>query len=340
VPVSGDQLVSVVIPAYNAAATLDETLCSVRAQTHSALEIIVVDDGSTDATRALAERHAAADPRVHVLHQANAGVAAARNAGWKHSRSEFIAFVDADDLWAPTKIERQVQALLQGGDQCGLVYCWMSRIDASGAVIRNHGETRHEGFVLDAILQSNIVGNGSAALLRRQALVDNGGFDSSLRAAGAEGCEDWLLYARVAATHDYALVADHLVGYRQLPSNMSSNRLRMLRSHVLMCEQMLALHPQRAAAIRRGLRNYGLWLLLEARPRASPWASAKLWWVVLHGSPRVAMKILLKEFPLHPIRRLRRRLGRWRHGHAAPTVAETGRRFLSHPPEEAATTHE
>jgi len=84
-----DTLVSVVIPAYNAQATLDETLSSVCAQTHQTLEIIVVDDGSTDGTHALAERHAAADARIRVLHQANAGVAAARNAGWQHSRAEF-----------------------------------------------------------------------------------------------------------------------------------------------------------------------------------------------------------------------------------------------------------
>ena len=104
-------LVGVVVPAYNAAATLDETLRSVRAQTHRALEIIVVDDGSLDDTAAIARRHAAEDERVRVLCQANAGVAAARNAGWQSSRADLIAFIDADDLWAPTKIERQLQAL-------------------------------------------------------------------------------------------------------------------------------------------------------------------------------------------------------------------------------------
>lgn len=330
---SGDQLVSVVIPAYNAEATLDETLRSVRAQTHRALEIIVVDDGSTDATRALAGRHAAADARVQVLHQANAGVAAARNAGWQHARSPFVAFVDADDLWAPTKIERQLQALLAGGERCGLAYCWMSRIDALGAVIRDHGGTRHEGAVLDAILKSNFVGNGSAALVRRQALQDSGGFDSRLRSAGGEGCEDWLFYARVAGAYDFALVQDHLVGYRELPGNMSSNRPRMLLSHMLMCDQMLVQHPQHAGAVRRGLRNYGCWLLCNAGPHAGLAAGARLWLLLLRRYPGVAMMILLRDLPARPYQRLRARLGRWRRGAAPPASVEPGRLFLSGSPD-------
>src|SRR5690348_12029992 len=109
-----EELVSVVIPAYNAAATLDETLRSVRSQTHRALEIIVVDDGSVDDTREIAGRHAAVDDRVQVVTQSNAGLAASRNAGWMRARSELIAFIDADDLWAPTKIERQLERLRTG----------------------------------------------------------------------------------------------------------------------------------------------------------------------------------------------------------------------------------
>lgn len=330
---SGDQPVGVVIPAYNAEATLDETLRSVRAQTHQALEIIVVDDGSTDATRALAERHAAADARVQVLHQPNAGVAAARNAGWQHARSEFIAFVDADDLWAPAKIEKQLLALLAGGEKTGLAYCWMSRIDAAGAVIRHHDVIRHQGSVLDPILRSNFVGNGSAALVRRQALIDSGGFDSSLRAGGGEGCEDWLFYARVAGACNFALVPELLVGYRELPSNMSSNRPRMLRSHMLMCAQMLAEHPQRAAAVKRGLQNYGFWLLFTATPRAGLLARAGLWGQLLRGYPWVAMKILFRDFPLQSYRRLRARISRWWRGAGPPVAAEAGRLFLSGPPD-------
>jgi glycosyltransferase involved in cell wall biosynthesis len=328
VPVSGDQLVSVVIPAYNAAATLDETLCSVRAQTHSALEIIVVDDGSTDATRALAERHAAADPRVHVLHQANAGVAAARNAGWKHSRSEFIAFVDADDLWAPTKIERQVQALMAAGPQAGLAYCWTARLDASGVVTRCYGGTRHEGEALSKILRSNFIGSGSNVLVRRQAVVDAEGFDSRLRAAGAEGCEDWLFNCRVAETHHFVSVPDYLVGYRYLHDSMSSNRQRMLRSHMLMCRQMIARRPEQSAATLGGLQGYCAWLLREAIDMRGPRQAWLLWLLMWREHRTVAWRVLWRDLLLDPARFVRDRFQRLRgHTVATPVIAR-GRRFL------------
>src|SRR4051812_29793927 len=110
------QLVSAVIPAFNAERTINDTLRSVRSQTHRNLEIIVVDDGSTDRTRSIVEEHASRDSRVTLISQVNAGVAAARNVGWQSSHSEWIAFLDADDLWAPTKIEKQLEVMIAGGE--------------------------------------------------------------------------------------------------------------------------------------------------------------------------------------------------------------------------------
>src|SRR5438034_11633591 len=98
-------LVSVVIPAFNASATIDETIRSVRSQSHRDLDIIVVDDGSIDDTVAIAQRHAAYDSRIRIITQCNAGVAAARNAGWRAARADFIALLDADDLLTPSKTE-------------------------------------------------------------------------------------------------------------------------------------------------------------------------------------------------------------------------------------------
>ena len=132
---AGEDAVTAIIPAYNAEATLDETLRSVRAQTHRALEILVVDDGSRDGTPAIALAHAAADPRVRLIRQGNAGVAAARNRGIEEARAALVAPVDADDLWAPTKIERQVAALRRGGPRVALVYTWSALIDRESRVI-------------------------------------------------------------------------------------------------------------------------------------------------------------------------------------------------------------
>jgi glycosyltransferase involved in cell wall biosynthesis len=290
-----DQLVSVVIPAYNAEATLDETLRSVRAQTHRALEIIVVDDGSIDGTRALGERHAAADGRVRVLHQANAGVAAARNAGWQHARSEFIAFVDADDLWAPTKIEKQLAALLSGGDRIGLVYCWFAKIDPASRIVGLHDGPLWQGDVTAPILTTNFIGNGSSALLRREALMTAGGFDAGLQAQGAHGCEDYLLYFRVAVGHHFALVPERLVGYRQLPNNMSSNRPRMLRSWMLVHDQMIALRPQQADAAMQGVRNYADWLFNDALSQGALGQLVSLLWLLMVNHPGTAVRVVVNR---------------------------------------------
>lgn len=257
------ELVSVVIPAYNAVATLDDTLRSVRAQTHEALEIIVVDDGSRDETAELARRHAAADARVRVVEQANAGVAAARNTGWAQARSDFIAFVDADDLWHATKIERQLAAL-KADPAAGLAYCWYKVIDADDNIIDESDTNRWAGDVFDRLCVSNFIGNGSAVLVRRAALEHAGGFESGLRAAGAQGCEDYLFALRVAEKYAFAVVPDYLVGYRHLPDNMSSNMARMLRSWMLAVDEMKARHPDKARLLMKGLVFYVTWLLHKA----------------------------------------------------------------------------
>lgn len=322
------RLVSVVIPAYNASATLDETLHSVRSQTHLALEIIVVNDGSTDDTGAVAMRHAAIDDRVQVVTQDNAGLAAARNAGWRHARSDLIAFLDADDLWAPTKIERQIRVLQAGGERVGLVYCWFTRIDSQSVITDVLEGVRLEGRVLEGILEGNFVGNGSSALIRRRALIDANGFQSGLRAAGAEGCEDWLLYCRVAETYRYAVVPEYLLGYRYLPYNMSSNRPRMLRSWILAHDEMLARQPDHRDALKRGVRNYGGWLIRDAMSTNGFRQLPSLVLLLFRRYPTIALIVLLKEIPFALIEKGHARLRRTNLGLAKPMNAQTGRRFL------------
>jgi glycosyltransferase involved in cell wall biosynthesis len=322
------QLVSVVIPAYNAAATLDETLRSVRSQTHRALEIIVVDDGSVDETRAIAERHADVDNRVQVIHQANAGVAAARNAGWRRARSDLIAFVDADDLWAPRKIERQVHALELGGERLGLVYCWFVRIDVERAFSGRGEGPRWEGDVLEHIFTGNFIGNGSAVLVRRKALVDANGFEIGLRSAGAEGCEDYLLYCRIAERYHYAVVPEHFVGYRQLPHNMSSNRPRMLRSYMLAVDEMRCRHPSHSATLVNGLRQYGSWLVRETLCLTGYRQLLPLLLLLARYDPAIAAKVLARDVGPTLIEKLGRRLNRLYRGSLKPTNVRASQRFL------------
>jgi glycosyltransferase involved in cell wall biosynthesis len=320
-------LVSVVIPAYNAASTLDETMRSVRSQTHRALEILVVDDGSTDATRSIAERHAAADRRVLVLSQHNAGVAAARNAGWRRAQSDLVAFVDADDLWAPTKIEQQVRVLRERGPRFGLAYCGSVQIDANGHITQVLTMPSDEGDVLGRIVESNFVGNGSAALIRRQALIDADGFEPSLRAAGAEGCEDFLLYCRIAERYHFACVRESLVGYRNLDGSMSKNRVCMLRSWALVHDEVVARHPEHRDALDRGFVAYGRSLARETLSLDGIAELSPIVRLLLARSPPTAMEIVLADLPRAGLRFARNRLRRLAHGSPRPASSNALPRF-------------
>lgn len=252
--------VSVVVPSYNAGRSLDETLRSVRSQTHLSLEIIVVDDGSTDDTATVAQRHADADPRLRVIRQANAGVAAARNTGWRAATADIVALIDSDDLWAPDKIEKQLQALALGGPKVGLVYCFFNRIDAEGIMGREWNPEPYSGDVLDRILEDNFVGNGSSMLVRKDIIARCDGFDNSLHAAGAQGCDDYLFCCRAAEICHFAVVPEFLVGYRELPGSISSKVKKMLRSWMLSADQMLARRPEKRPIILKGLQRYAEWL--------------------------------------------------------------------------------
>ncbi|MGY4607003.1 glycosyltransferase involved in cell wall biosynthesis [Bradyrhizobium sp. USDA 4474] len=292
-----EYLVSVVVPAYNAEATIDETLRSVRSQSHNNLEIIVVDDGSVDKTVVVTESHAAQDPRIRIVKQDNQGVAAARNRGWREARSDFVAFVDADDLWAPRKIERQLNALISGGEDVGLVYSWYVLIDDKSAVIMNGAPARCTGDVLPDIFMGNFIGNGSAALVRRNALLAANGFESGLRAAGAQGCEDFLFYCRVAEMYHFAVVPEYLIGYRYLPNNMSSNLPRMLRSWMLVADEMLTRHPSRSDLLNKGIRNYGSWVLLRAVTCGNVAHFSEALQLLARKNGKLALKVLCCDLP-------------------------------------------
>jgi glycosyltransferase involved in cell wall biosynthesis len=300
------RLVSVIIPAYNASDTIVETLESVRAQSHRALDVIIVDDGSQDATVEIAQQFATQDPRFRVIRQANAGVAAARNHGAAEATSDLLAFVDADDLWTTDKIERQLAALDAAGPETGLCYTWYAMIDGASKIIYRENVRPISGRVLDTLFVNNFVGNGSSALVTRQAFNAAGGFEPALRNAGAQGCEDILFYCRVAEHYAFAVVPDYLVGYRQLPDNMSSNLARMLKSWLMVVDEMAGRHPDKSALLREGVRRYVVWLTRRAVHRRRPAALLAVLARLAPRRPMLAMKMALIEAPrtmLEPLRR-------------------------------------
>jgi glycosyltransferase involved in cell wall biosynthesis len=259
-----NELVSVIIPAHNAGATLDETLKSVRDQTYPDLEILVIDDGSTDSTAAVASRHARIDSRIRILRQPQGGVAAARNRGLAEARGEYVAPLDADDLWRPEKLEKQVAAMSGDGAGIGLVYTWYAVIDEHGSVVSLDHRPTAEGAVLRRMCLGNLIGNGSSALMRKAAALEAGGYDTSLLARGAQGCEDLKLYFRIAERHRFAVVPEYLTGYRCLTTAMSSDVFQMLRSFDLVIEESFARHPEYASEFRAARSSMMEWLVTRA----------------------------------------------------------------------------
>lgn len=270
-------LVSIIVPAFNAERFLPRTLASAQRQTHPNLEIIVIDDGSTDGTRAIAEKVAAGDARVRVLTIENGGVALARNLGIDEARGEFVAFLDADDLWHPEKIASQVEALTTGNTNgAAASYTLMRIIDVNDRVTRNGSGVGYSGYIFARHIFSRPVGNGSSLFLFRNLALSIGGFDASWAAKGVGGCEDLDLELRIAAKHPLAAVRRYLVGYRSYPGNMSSNGLALARSVLSTVEHHISCHPElppwairktRASTLEYALQNIagvGEWRLFTS----------------------------------------------------------------------------
>lgn len=291
-----DALVTVVVPAYNAEDTIDETLRSVRAQTHRNLEIIVVDDGSRDATADIAARHAADDNRLRVVRQDNAGVAAARNTGWRMGGGDVFSFVDADDLWSPEKTAEQL-AVMRAKPDVDLVYSWYVIIDGDSRITLQWPGEEWEGDVLSRLLVSNFIGNGSSVMVTRQALESAGGFEPGLRGAGAQGCEDILFYCRVAEHHRFALAPGYFIGYRYIDGNMSSDLPRMLRSWLLVLDEMGTRHPDKRAEMATGFDRFSRWLVRRAVQLGQPRYLPGLFTIMARRAPVQAVRIMASEVP-------------------------------------------
>lgn len=224
--------VTVIIPAFNAQRYLGRTLVSALAQTYPNLSILIIDDGSTDDTRAISEEAARSHPAVRTITTANSGVAEARNFGMQSCESRFVAFLDSDDLWHPTKIEKQVRALLQHDAEEGWVasYALFRIIDETGGVITDGLQEVPGGAILAEHLLENHVGNGSNLLVCREAALAVGGFDPDYARRGVGGCEDFDFQLRLLRRYRFAPVREYLIGYRSYAGNMSSDHLTMGRA--------------------------------------------------------------------------------------------------------------
>jgi glycosyltransferase involved in cell wall biosynthesis len=249
----GDALVSVVIPVYNGDRYLGRTLASALAQNYHPIEVIVVDDGSTDHTAELVESAAARDSRIQLFRTPNSGVAAARNFGISQASGNLIALLDADDLWHPEKIARQVKVMQAAAPEVGLVYCWSIEIDENDFVILPAGsKAAVQGRITAELARGNFIQNSSSPLIRRSYFDAVGGYDCNLRPQGAE---DWKFYLALSEICEFAVIPEYLVGYRQSAGSLSRNVAGMAQSTELVVRWMIEKWPELSVELRR-LRKY------------------------------------------------------------------------------------
>ena len=235
--------VSVVIPAYNAAQFVRETLDSVLAQTFRDFEIIVVDDGSKDDTAAIVESFNA--PQVRCLRKTNGGVSTARNFGIAESSGEYIALLDADDVWETTKLERQV-ALLDAKPNVGLCFVGMQRVDAQTRLLSLTEAFDYEDFTMALLLYSCVVsGSCSSVMIRRDVFAQTDGFDSRFSTAA-----DWEFWLRLSLITKFAPVPEFLVKYRILANSMSRNPATVKRDTIGVLDKFFA-NPDLPAKYQR-----------------------------------------------------------------------------------------
>jgi len=254
--------VSVVIPTYNSSWVIGRTLSSVTRQTLREIEIIVVDDGSTDDLMAIVAPFVEMDDRIRVIHQENRGLAGARNRGIAEARAALIAPIDADDLWHPEFLEACVDAL--GRDASApFAFAYSFRMDQDDLLfpyIVPRTPPRHD-FV--GLLSVNSVGCGSAAVFRADALARAGAFDEEMGKAGLYGAEDWKLILQLSKRASPVLVPRHLVGYRFIATSMSQkNPIRQLRAIHNVIRYISSRYPDvPKRTLRDGTTMMTAWLL-------------------------------------------------------------------------------
>jgi glycosyltransferase involved in cell wall biosynthesis len=238
--------VSVVIPTYNQASYLGASIESVLAQTHPAIELVVIDDGSTDATPAIIEGYG---ERIHAIRQTNRGAANALNQGIRQARGEYVCWLSSDDAFLPGKVALQVAAF-QADPELGLSFMGFDIIDAAGAFIADRSDIawRHPDLLVSVFWANPI--NGSTVMIPRRVFDEIGPFDEALRAD-----VDAEMWFRILARHPAAHIPGVHLHYRVHGQSLSADRGLM--------------HHSKSTVRRRILRDGILVRRLYTRDRAA-----------------------------------------------------------------------
>ncbi|MGB3758311.1 MAG: glycosyltransferase [Rivularia sp. (in: cyanobacteria)] len=217
-------IISVIIPAYNAEKTIKQTIESVLNQTFTNFELIIINASSTDSTLAIISQ--IKDERIKVFDYPQANVAVNRNRGFKQATGDYITFLDADDLWTSDKLASQYTAL-ESNPQSGVAYSWTNCIDKNNKFLRKAACVNWNGDVYSKFLLDDFIGNGSNVMIRRELLIEVGGFDELL--TNAQDTDMWL---KLSAITDFICIPKAQILYRIQQQSMSSNVLGLEKSNL------------------------------------------------------------------------------------------------------------
>lgn len=232
-----DSEIDVVVPVFNGEKYIANALLSIQQQTRAASRIIVVNDGSTDGTGQIIQPFLQDDDRITYLNLPHSGVSTARNAGIAASSAPLLAFLDADDIWLPEKLERQIEAFEQGGPETGFVHSSYFFINAQNERLPNQMVVppRQRGDIFMPLLLDGYVLSGSASsvVVRRDVLDKAGHFDERLFHG-----EDWDLWIRLAQVSKVDFTPEAVVGIR-VHGQSSQRRFRPGRALQFFQQQLL-----------------------------------------------------------------------------------------------------
>jgi glycosyltransferase involved in cell wall biosynthesis len=255
-------LISVIISVYNGEKTIQETIESVLNQTFRDFELIIINDGSTDATLEIINN--IPDPRIQIFSYPNAGLNASRNRGLSQAQGEYISFIDADDLWTADKLELQLKAL-QENAEAAVVYSWTDYIDENSQFLRLGPHHNFTGDVFEKLLLADFVGSGSNPLVRKQAFEKVGNFDESIK-----GCQDLDMWVRLARHYPFVVVPSVQILYRQYATSWSANSKRQEEGFLRLLEKALSEAPESVKKLRHDiLGNRYKSLVIDALSKAS-----------------------------------------------------------------------
>ena len=207
-------LISIVIQTFNREHLILDAIETCVLQTYRPLEIVVVDDGSTDRTVEFVQNWSNGsshkDVTLKIIKQENKGGNVARNNGIKNATGEFIAFLDSDDIWNTTKLEKQYEFIIQA-NTIGGVYCGLRQVEVeSGKVISDNKRNYTEGFILSHLLIKDVTAPTSAFLIRKKVFEAVGGFDKTLKAR-----QDWDMWIRISEKYEIRAIHENLMDLRQ-----------------------------------------------------------------------------------------------------------------------------